>query len=522
MRHARGEIAIVSCGVLLSILVAVTAFESGSAKPGQDNPGQGNPGGGSSDGGSGGGKAFPAEMQDPEPGSLLTHSTVAFQWSSGQGVSEYELRVGTVEGGEDVFAQNLGTSTSVTVDSSNSFLPFAGVPFESEATIYVRLSSLIKKKWEHLDYAYPTKPPRINQIADWRTCYPSDETWAASAECPQYPGGWAVDDVIRIMQAYPGFFFFTGVFSSRPPGNTIWTAMGRHVDELQARALEVGLDRSRVVIDYRPDVFRKHPHGWHECGGDCGWQGRMDGSKGDAPFDTSWIMRVPAALHDQVVDDLWAGRDSFQGNNANWPPYVDRSELESLNTAEERVALYGSVALEDPEELDGRFVVTAVVMDLRIPEYRTWNVKLLLYKLEDFGISPGEPFTLLLTYKPGWHTWYEGPDSGDDCYLGTLSNGSSVNMWAGPAHVCAPGKAPGGPFHPTQYGPGEYEAAINAWLTELIETLEAEGHGDFWIYTTESPDYRGIKWLILSPETRKNRRLIGERWMSITPDAGNL
>jgi hypothetical protein len=75
----------------------------------------------------------PADLLSPAPGSILTASTVQFQWSAGTGVSKYTLAIGTSPSGTDVYNRDQGTNTSVTI----SGLPTNG------ATLYITLSSLI-------------------------------------------------------------------------------------------------------------------------------------------------------------------------------------------------------------------------------------------------------------------------------------------------------------------------------------------------------------------------------------------
>jgi hypothetical protein len=303
------------------------------------------------------------------------------------------------------------------------------------------------------------------------------------------------------------------------PGNVGYTHMGHYVNQAQGYAATIGADVSNFLTGIRIDVFGKSRDGFRDCDPDCGWAGDMDGSKGEMPFDTDWIMRVPAALHDQVVTDIWDGRDPFR-EDLSWPGWFDRDAVRALNTPTEKIALYGGVNNRGAPVGDESLRVSAVVMDLRIPEYRAWSIKYLLYRLEDGGIDPGEGFRLSLGPKPGWHAYYDGPGSGHSCYLGTLGDGSAVNTWAGIAQpACSDGSAPGGPFHPTQYGPGEFEAAINAWILEAISELEAAGYEDFEIVTCERPNHLGQYWSTLTPAVRSNPRLIGECGAAITPDA---
>src|SRR5436853_365722 len=85
----------------------------------------------------------PAEMVSPAPGSALSSSTVTFSWTSGSGVSQYWLWVGTQLGANDVYSQSAGTSLSTTVSN---------VP--TNIVVYVRLWSMLSEGWRSNDYAY--------------------------------------------------------------------------------------------------------------------------------------------------------------------------------------------------------------------------------------------------------------------------------------------------------------------------------------------------------------------------------
>jgi hypothetical protein len=88
----------------------------------------------------------PATITSPANGSTLTSSTVTFNWSSGVGVSEYFLYVGTCVGCSNIYGQSQGTSRSRTV---------SGIP--ASGTVYVRLWSLIGGIWYYNDYSYTAR-----------------------------------------------------------------------------------------------------------------------------------------------------------------------------------------------------------------------------------------------------------------------------------------------------------------------------------------------------------------------------
>ncbi len=85
-----------------------------------------------------------AVMNSPTPGSTLTGTSAAFSWSTGTGVSQYSLSVGSASGAADIYSNNLGTATSTTV---------ANLPQDGR-TLYVTLGSLISGAWKYNGYTY--------------------------------------------------------------------------------------------------------------------------------------------------------------------------------------------------------------------------------------------------------------------------------------------------------------------------------------------------------------------------------
>jgi hypothetical protein len=85
------------------------------------------------------------EITSPANGSTLPGSTVAFQWSTGTGVSRYWLYVSNSASGEgDLDSVDTGSQTTSTLTN----LPLDG------STIYVRLCSLINGVWNYADYSF--------------------------------------------------------------------------------------------------------------------------------------------------------------------------------------------------------------------------------------------------------------------------------------------------------------------------------------------------------------------------------
>jgi serine protease len=86
-----------------------------------------------------------AELKTPAPGSLLTGSGVTFTWTTGAGVTQYDLYLGTTGvGSSNLYSSGHIVATTATVNN----LPTTG------ATIYARLLSYINGAWEYADYTY--------------------------------------------------------------------------------------------------------------------------------------------------------------------------------------------------------------------------------------------------------------------------------------------------------------------------------------------------------------------------------
>lgn len=56
--------------------------------------------------------ATPAVLTSPAPGSTLAGAAVTFSWTTGSGVSQYYLYVGSSFGAADLYAASQGTATS--------------------------------------------------------------------------------------------------------------------------------------------------------------------------------------------------------------------------------------------------------------------------------------------------------------------------------------------------------------------------------------------------------------------------
>ncbi len=88
-----------------------------------------------------------AQITSPTPGGTLDTATVVFAWSAGNGVTQYQLYVGTAAGAADIHNGQAGTHLSETV----SGIPLSGSP------VHVRLWSLLNGSWVHEDALYPTE-----------------------------------------------------------------------------------------------------------------------------------------------------------------------------------------------------------------------------------------------------------------------------------------------------------------------------------------------------------------------------
>jgi hypothetical protein len=88
----------------------------------------------------------PASMTSPAPGSILSGSSVTFQWSAAGGATLYQVFVGSSVGASDIgyfpAAGTSGTSTTV-----------SGLPTDGR-TLHVRLYTAIGGTWYFRDYTY--------------------------------------------------------------------------------------------------------------------------------------------------------------------------------------------------------------------------------------------------------------------------------------------------------------------------------------------------------------------------------
>ena len=122
-----------------------------------------------------------AVLTTPTPGGALTSSSVAFSWSGGEGVTDYELWVGTTGvGSSNLNYPGLTTATTETVTG----LPTSGV------TLYVRLYSKVSGAWQYHDYTYlaGAEPATLSSPAPGSTLTSSsvDFTWSGGIGVTEY------------------------------------------------------------------------------------------------------------------------------------------------------------------------------------------------------------------------------------------------------------------------------------------------------------------------------------------------
>ena len=123
-----------------------------------------------------------AAMQSPAPDSVLTDSTVTFNWSPGSG-TQYHLYVGSNGvGSSNLFSQNTGSATSRIITG----LPSNGI------ALNVRLWSLIAGAWQFNDYTYTAATAGLKAVMQNPTpgtTFPGSAvqfSWSAATGASQY------------------------------------------------------------------------------------------------------------------------------------------------------------------------------------------------------------------------------------------------------------------------------------------------------------------------------------------------
>jgi hypothetical protein len=127
--------------------------------------------------------AAPAVMSTPAPSSTLTGSSATFTWTTGTGVSQYLIHVGTTGPG------SYNVVNTGTLHTTSTTIP--GIP-TTGATLNVRLYSFINSAWQYNDYTYteylPPAPATMTSPAQGSTLSGSSATftWTTGTGVSQY------------------------------------------------------------------------------------------------------------------------------------------------------------------------------------------------------------------------------------------------------------------------------------------------------------------------------------------------
>jgi hypothetical protein len=106
------------------------------------------------------GTPSPGMMITPTTGSTLGTSNVVFTWTAGNGVTAYDLWLGTNgPGSSSLYNSGLITTMSSTVSATVPKLPARG------STVYARLFSVIGKTSQYIDYTYTESVPATSAPA---------------------------------------------------------------------------------------------------------------------------------------------------------------------------------------------------------------------------------------------------------------------------------------------------------------------------------------------------------------------
>jgi len=354
---------------------------------------------------------------------------------------------------------------------------------------------------------------------------------------------WSPADVVDLLRAHPDAYLALGDFAGYSLGSPLLNELGHRVDSWQ-RAISdydrkhgATLNPGHICIDWRPDLVFKHvdgSQGEESCGSLLGldqcaptpcsehagnpcarWHGDMEKDWGPAGrFDPAWLARVPASLWQRLADEYYGGEDFCSGSDNHWGDMTDRRSICRQNSETAKVVPYGKI---DPATRRIGFV-SGVALDLRKPEAREWNARFLMSKLKNLGIDPGEGGCVVMGYKPGLWSFYDGPDRGHACPA------PEANSWSGFETPENASYCWGGAFVPTPYGPGEFEHAMNEQMRTVFRLLDApapaslqvpgsagrETYSQVRFITTERPETRGTIWWIWDRDIVESGKLIGE------------
>jgi hypothetical protein len=137
-----------------------------------------------------------AQITSPAPSSRLAGSTVTFSWTTGGGVTFYDLLIGSSLGAADIYNANDGTATSVTV---------SGLPTDGR-TLFVRLWSWTSLGWLYRDFTYTAS----GVVCDSRNGM-HGQMWITEGTYSQYMynAGWCSVGTIWPASCYSGTYYYS-------------------------------------------------------------------------------------------------------------------------------------------------------------------------------------------------------------------------------------------------------------------------------------------------------------------------
>ncbi|MDX2087795.1 MAG: hypothetical protein SFX73_08095 [Kofleriaceae bacterium] len=349
---------------------------------------------------------------------------------------------------------------------------------------------------------------------------------------------WTPPRVIQLLESNPGAYLYVGNYDvTLPIGSPVRAYVRSRVDEWQRairhhnRGAAIPLDEGRLCVDWRPDLVFKHVDGAQpgdhcgrmfgkpQCSADCTrdrgnpctrWEGDMRKDWGPVgEFQRRWLLGVSGATWDTTVDRHYRGVD-FCAQFASWG-MADRFSICALRTPAWAPALYGWASKDRPELA----AVSGVGLDIRQRDARAWNAMRLLSHLKSLGFDPGERGCVLVGYKPGMWAREDGAVRGRDCPA------QGANTWSGFVTPQNAGRCPAPrPLLPTPYGPGQYEAALNAQMRAAYRALDGPLPAAFGaakatysgirLLFTERPMAGERLWSIWEDDVRRDPRVLGE------------
>lgn len=157
----------------------------------------------------------------------------------------------------------------------------------------------------------------------------------------------------------------------------------------------------------------------------------IEGQETVPGFSDKWVFRTPVTDYRLDVE-----RFESRGWKLQPRPHVSREFIKRVSmNGDMKPNFYGAVSRSERT-----YAINGVLVDLRDPEYRRWQLDW-LESLVEFVGADGVAFGI----KTGWH----------------------ANPMYHPK--ASPSGRYGGPLSQTPYGEGEYERAVNAWVLEATE-----------------------------------------------------